>query len=190
MAHLNHVLENQSGAKHWSYDRAGAKGPLNSFCPACAMFKLHFPAANPPRPTSPDQYWGGTGFQPCLNLKRVHALAMCLLSQAVTASISQPKHFAHTPRPTTCVAFSSLLTLDTVTDGQGSKLSQRAPSRNSTECQKTSHRSTEEAERLHLLNIIARRVRCLHWEPHTCWCPTLRQKIPAARAVSYQRCVQ
>lgn len=55
--------------------------------------------------------------------------------QFITASTLHPKHFAHTLRPTTCVAFGCLLTLDMVTDGRGSKLSQREPSRNSTERQ-------------------------------------------------------
>lgn len=67
---------------------------------------------------------------------KVHAYAKCLPSQFITASISHPKHFAHTLRPTTCVAFGSLLTPDMVTDGRGSKLSQREISMNSTECQK------------------------------------------------------
>lgn len=47
---------------------------------------------------------------------------------------------------------------------------------------KTSHRSTGEAERLHLFNITACRVQCLVWKPHTCWCPRLRQ----TQAVSCQ----
>ncbi len=53
------------------------------------------------------------------------------------SSSQHPSHTqTHTLRPTTCLAFGSLLTLDMVTDGRGSKLNQREPSRNSTECQK------------------------------------------------------
>ena len=50
--------------------------------------------------------------------------------------ITHPKHSAHTLRPTTCVAFGSLLTLDMVTDERGLQQSQKEPSRNSAECQK------------------------------------------------------
>ena len=71
-----------------------------------------------------------------LEPEKVRAQAKCPPSQSITASISHSKHFVHTLRPTTCVAFGSLRTLDTVTDGRGSKLSHRGPSRNSTECQK------------------------------------------------------
>lgn len=39
----------------------------------------------------------------------------------IAAFILHPKHFDHTLRPITCVTFSSLLTLDMVTDGHGLK---------------------------------------------------------------------
>lgn len=65
-----------------------------------------------------------------LELEKVHAQA------STSESISHTKHFAHALRRTTCVAFGSFLTLDVVTDGRGSKLSQREPSWNSSECQK------------------------------------------------------
>lgn len=96
--------------------------------------------------------------------------------QFIAASISHHKNFDHTLRPTTCVVFSSLLTPDTVTDGKGLKSSQRELTTNST-VPKTSHRSTGEAERLHLFNITARWVQCMDWKPHTCWCPRLSQLL-------------
>lgn len=66
--------------------------------------------------------------------------------QFLKASISHAKHLAHTLRPATCEAFGSLLTLDIVTHGLGSKPSQEELSRNSA-MPKTSHRGREEAER-------------------------------------------